>query len=110
MRTEKKISQTKYLLILYVIFFQFFISSCKDSNRETIAVGLSTSPITLDPRYATDAISYRITRLLYESLVDFDEEFHVKPQLADWQKISPTHYRFSLRKNLKEFHNGLPLT
>ena len=110
MRTEKKISQTKYLLILYVIFFQFFISSCKDSNRETIAVGLSTSPITLDPRYATDAISYRITRLLYESLVDFDEEFRVKPQLADWQKISPTHYRFSLRKNLKEFHNGSTLT
>ena len=100
MRTGKKTSEFKYLLILFILFFQFFISSCKDLDRDTIAIGLNASPITLDPRYATDAISYRLTRLLYKSLIDFDEEFHAKPELADWEKISPTHYRFTLREKL----------
>jgi len=110
MRTGKKTSEFKYLLILFILFFQFFISSCKDLDRDTIAIGLNASPITLDPRYATDAISYRLTRLLYKSLIDFDEEFHAKPELADWEKISPTHYRFTLREKLNEFHDGSLLT
>ena len=64
----------------------------------------------MDPRYATDAISYRITRLLYKSLVDFDEQFHAIPELAVWKKISPTHYRFTLVDALREFHDGSLLT
>ena len=110
MRTEKKILKTKFLLILFFLLSQFFINSCKYTDRNTIAIGLNASPITLDPRYATDAISYRLTRLLYKSLIDFDEEFHVKAELADWEKISPTHYRFTLRDKLNEFHDGSLLT
>ncbi|MEC7875910.1 MAG: ABC transporter substrate-binding protein [Pseudomonadota bacterium] len=110
MRTEKKILKTKSLLILFVLLSQFFINSCKDIDRNTIAIGLNTNPITLDPRYATDAISYRLIRLLYKSLIDFDEEFHAKPELADWEKISPIHYRFTLREKLNEFHDGSLLT
>ena len=110
MITEKKILKTKFLLILFFLLSQFFINSCKYTDRNTIAIGLNASPITLDPRYATDAISYRLTRLLYKSLIDFDEEFHVKAELADWEKISPTHYRFTLRDKLNEFHDGSLLT
>ena len=75
MRTGIKILEFKYLLILSILFFQFFISSCKDVDRDTIAIGLNANPITLDPRYATDAISYRLKRLLYKSLIDFDNKF-----------------------------------
>ena len=110
MKTRIKILKFKYLLILFILSLQFFISSCKDLDRDTIAIGLNASPITLDPRYATDAISYRLTRLLYKSLIDFNEEFHTKPELADWERISPTHYRFTLREKLNEFHNGSLLT
>ena len=110
MKTEKKILKTKFSLILFFLLSQFFINSCKYTDRNTIAIGLNASPITLDPRYATDAISYRLTRLLYKSLIDFDEEFHVKAELADWEKISPTHYRFTLRDKLNEFHDGSLLT
>ena len=110
MKTGMKILEIKYLLIFFILFSLFFISSCKDIERDSIAIGLNASPITLDPRYATDAISYRLTRLLYKSLIDFDEEFHAKPELADWKKISPIHYRFTLRKKLNKFHDGSLLT
>ena len=110
MRAENFFFKTNYLLIASILFFQFFINSCTKPDRDTIAIGLNTAPITLDPRYATDAISYRITRLLYKSLVDFDEQFHAIPELAVWEKISPTHYRFTLVDKLREFHDGSLLT
>ena len=86
------VSKTNIFLIILVLLIQFFIYGCKESDRNTIAMGLSASPINLDPRYVTDAISYRISRLIYMSLVDFNESFHVIPELATWEKLSPTHY------------------
>ena len=103
-------SKTNIFLIILVLLIQFFIYGCKESDRNTIAMGLSASPINLDPRYVTDAISYRISRLIYMSLVDFNESFHVIPELATWEKLSPTHYRFILGEKFREFHNGSLLT
>ena len=104
------VSKTNIFLIILVLLIQFFIYGCKESDRNTIAMGLNASPINLDPRYVTDAISYRISRLIYMSLVDFNESFHVIPELATWEKLSPTHYRFILGEKFREFHNGSLLT
>ena len=87
-----------------------FSVSCAKQNTDTIKFGLSTAPVTLDPRYATDAVSERINRLLYARLVDFDENYNMVPQLADWKILTPVHYRFSLGKNNRQFDNGDYLT
>lgn len=102
--TDKKI---KYY---FVCFLLIYFTSCADSNRNSIAFGLNTAPVTLDPRYATDAISYRITRLIYRSLIDFDEQFQVKSDLAIWKQIALDHYRFTLNDKGRVFHNGSRLT
>ncbi len=95
----------------FLLCFAFFIiTSCSDKPRESIAFGINTAPVTLDPRFTTDAISYRISRLLYRSLVDFDDSFQAIPDLANWQAISPNHYRFRLQDTGREFHNGTRLT
>jgi peptide/nickel transport system substrate-binding protein len=70
---------------------------------------LSSAPVTLDPRFATDATSARINRLLYESLVDFNEASEPIPELASWKLISPDHYRFTLKDD-RSFHDGRKLT
>ncbi|MEO6117680.1 MAG: ABC transporter substrate-binding protein [Methylotenera sp.] len=67
-------------------------------------------PLNLDPRYATDAASARVNRLIYQSLVDFNAQSKVVPSLASWVQISPTEYRFTLNKNRAWFHHHLPLT
>jgi peptide/nickel transport system substrate-binding protein len=72
-------------------------------------MGLSTAPVTLHPLYATDAVSERIDRLLYERLVDFDDHYRPVPALAEWEKLNPTRYRFILR-GTHHFHDGTPLT
>ena len=86
------------------------ITGCADSNRGSIAFGLNTAPVTLDPRFSTDAVSYRITRLIYKSLVDFDEQFQAVPDLASWEQLALDHYRFTLKNEHRSFHDGTYLT
>lgn len=100
----------KVLTLLILIVCSLVLSSCADSNRSSIAFGLNAAPVTLDPRFATDAVSYRITRLIYRSLVDFDEHFQVIPDLANWEQIELDHYRFTLSEDGREFHDGSRLT
>jgi peptide/nickel transport system substrate-binding protein len=86
------------------------VSGCKQQEVDAIRFGLSTAPVTLDPRFATDAVSHRINRLLYQRLVDFDENYHMVPVLADWEQLNPLHYRFTLIPAERRFHNGDRLT
>ncbi|QKI89280.1 ABC transporter substrate-binding protein [Thiomicrorhabdus xiamenensis] len=75
----------------------------------TIRMAVTGRPQMLDPRKATDALSSRVNRLLYRKLIDFNERFEPIPDLADWQKLSDTHYRFRLREQSR-FINGDLLT
>ncbi|MBI4006105.1 MAG: ABC transporter substrate-binding protein [Gammaproteobacteria bacterium] len=90
--------------------FLFLCSACTQQYDNAIRFGLSTAPVTLDPRYATDAVSHRINRLIYRRLVDFDENFHVVPSLANWEQLEPSLYRFTLGREGRRFHNGDYLT
>jgi len=75
-----------------------------------IRFGLASAPITLDPRFSTDAISSRINRLIYRQLIDFNEASQPIPSLATWQKLSPTHFRFRLLNKYRKFHDGSRLS
>jgi peptide/nickel transport system substrate-binding protein len=87
------------------------LTACnRQPQNDIIRFGLVSAPANLDPRYATDAISARINRLLYQRLVDFDEQVLPVPALARWEKLSPTHYRFHLKPGRAAFHDGSPLT
>jgi peptide/nickel transport system substrate-binding protein len=86
------------------------LAACSSPPDDMLRVGLASAPITLDPRFATDATSTRINRLLYVRLVDFDEQLQPKPSLATWEIISATHYRFRLNPQRAAFHNGSLLT
>ena len=81
-----------------------------DSSPDVIRFGLANAPINLDPRFATDAASARVNRLLYQRLVDFDASSQPIPALARWVQLSPTHYRFHLNPGRQPFHDGTILT
>jgi len=67
-------------------------------------------PTTLDPRFATDAASSRINRLIYQRLVEFDERVQPVGDIADWTRPEPKHFRFTLNDRAKPFQNGDPLS
>ncbi|MYA28605.1 MAG: ABC transporter substrate-binding protein [Nitrospira sp. SB0666_bin_27] len=86
------------------------VAACTGPASDAFRFGLAGAPANLDPRFATDATSARINRLLYDRLVDFNDTFEPVPALADWEQLSPTHYRFHLKTNEHPFHDGTMLT
>lgn len=92
------------------LVFILVLSACSDPPVTHIRIGLANAPVTLDPRFATDAVSERINRLLYRQLVDFDHQFSPVPSLARWDVISPVHYRFTLLNAGRSFTDGTRLT
>jgi len=103
-------------LALVIILISAIFSACSkpsghnEGAQRAIHIALAQAPLNLDPRFATDAASARINRLLYRSLIDFDEHSLPVPSLAGWQQISPVIYRFKLQQQGRVFHNGSSLT
>ena len=83
--------------------------SCERPPVDAIRLGIPTAPLSLDPRYASDAMSARLSRLLHASLVEFDAAAQAVPGLADWHMINATHYRFTLRGDAR-FSDGRGIT
>jgi peptide/nickel transport system substrate-binding protein len=75
------------------------------STKQAIYFAIAQAPLNLDPRYATDAASERVNRLLYQRLVEFDASAKPVPGLASWQDISPTVFRFILNNDEVVFHH-----
>jgi peptide/nickel transport system substrate-binding protein len=86
------------------------LASCDERAADgTLRIGLANAPRNLDPRFATDATSERINRLLYGRLVEFDDRSLPVPSLARWEQLSPTRYLFTLGDSGRLFSNGSPL-
>jgi peptide/nickel transport system substrate-binding protein len=105
----------KLLISSVVLIGMALLASCtgheSDIERvQPIRFALAQAPLNLDPRYATDAASERVNRLLYRSLVDFDAQSKPVPDLASWKQISPTQYRFTLLAKPANFHDGSKFT
>lgn len=101
------------LLIIFVALLGLLACGKTDAEKSQstpITFALAQMPLNLDPRYASDAASERVNRLLYQSLIDFDEQARPIAALADWQQLNARHYRFTLRKPLSKFHHGRTLT
>jgi len=71
---------------------------------------IETSPLALDPRFATDAISSRVDELVFDALVRADAHGQFVGDLAEsFERSSPTTLTFHLRPGL-HFSDGRPLT
>jgi peptide/nickel transport system substrate-binding protein len=66
--------------------------------------------LTLDPHSQNHATTNAIMMHSYEGLTRYDRDYKVEPALAtSWQQMSPTQWRFNLRKGVT-FFDGSPFT
>jgi peptide/nickel transport system substrate-binding protein len=66
--------------------------------------------LTFDPHSQNHATTNTMVMHVYEGLTRYDRNYKVEPSLAtEWKEISPTQWRFTLRKDVK-FHDGSPFT
>lgn len=84
---------------------------CTNSYRpgaDTLVVALESQPLTLDPRYATDATGIRVGSLLFSGLVRVGDNLEILPDAAESWEVRGRTFTFYLRRDLK-FHNGRPV-
>src|SRR5690348_16403379 len=75
-----------------------------------IQVDIETSPTSLDPRFATDAVSERLDELLFDPLVRIDSSGQSTCVLAESiERTSPIEIVFHLRRGI-HFSDGRELT
>lgn len=80
-----------------------------DGDRP-IEMLVASDPESLDPRYATDAVGLRTTRLVHAGLVRLDPgTLAPRPYVASrWRWLDPLTLRVELRRDVV-FHSGAPL-
>lgn len=79
-------------------------------HASEIRVGYTQDALTLDPANHRKRETETIIRNMYDGVLTRDAHMKVVPQLAEsYKQLSPTEYRFVLRKGVK-FHNGDTMT
>lgn len=81
------------------------------AKGDTLTVGVTQTPKTLDPQATSDAGSQNIDMQIYETLVTMDKDNNLVPMLAEkWEALpDKVSYKFHLKKGVK-FHNGETMT
>lgn len=79
-------------------------------SGDVIRVGLDVDPGTMDPRLANDSSASRVTEIVFDGLVELDENLVPQPALAEsWENPDELTYIFHLREDVT-FHDGEPFT
>ena len=80
------------------------------AEAKTFTWSASLDVLSMDPYSTNNSFTTSFINNVYEGLARFNDQLKIEPALAEsWQTVSPTVWRFKLRRNVK-FHNGEPFT
>lgn len=100
-------------LLLPLLLTLMLVAGCTNSDQfepGLLRVGVAQMPITLDPRFATDAASARVQEFIHRGLVRLDSSFDVEADLAEsWEHTETLLWRFRIRRGIS-FSDGSEVT
>ncbi len=115
-RSKLGATKTEGLLLRHAVALLCVSWACVSCSSEPAAppgyvvVGLENGPITLDPRFATDATAAQIGDVLFDGLTRLDSQSRRLPHLAaSWDTPDDRTYVFHLQVGFR-FADGQPLT
>ena len=77
---------------------------------QTVRIANQGDSLSMDPHSLNESLQLSVTSNVYEPLVGRNKDLSLAPALAtSWKQISPTVWRFELRKGV-QFHDGTPFT
>ncbi len=80
------------------------------AQATTVRIANQGDALSMDPHSLNESLQLSVTNNVYESLVGVNKDLQFEPALAtSWKQISPTVWRFELRKNVR-FHDDTPFT
>lgn len=100
------------VLVLIALIAGAAGASFGQSGKSILKMAMFSSPGgTFQPAFATDSYDFMITRLVFETLLQWGEDGQLQPNLAEKWSISKdgTVFTFVLRDGIK-WHDGMPLT
>jgi len=87
-----------------------FALAIAPAAAQTLRIGLSSEPTSVDPHYHVLAPNNALAAHIYDALVDTDEAQRLIPGLATaWKNDGANKWTFTLRRNAR-FSNGKPFT
>ena len=96
-----------------VVVLSFAIPGCLSrptSNPNIIVASVTSGPNNLDPRVGTDDTSQRVHQLIFDDLMEVDDQLRMTPRLAErLDHPDPLTFVASLRRGV-HFHDGHELT
>jgi peptide/nickel transport system substrate-binding protein len=104
----------KLFLLLFVVvmgvagYLKFSADDVKaqELKKNKVSIAMKADPKTLDPQKSIDTMSNKSITLIYDTLLDLDENLNLKPNLAEsWERLDDCNVVFHLKKGVK-FHNG----
>ncbi len=105
-------TKLKKLFIAGTSIITILACGCAQKRRAPgdVVFVIDSNPANLDPRYATDGVSQRIDRLIFNGLVVRDTQMILHGDLAEsWETPDARTYVFHLKRGIR-FHDGRPLT
>lgn len=96
--------------IYAILAASLLASSVLPAHSATLRFGAQGDVTSFDPYVIDETFSSGFLGNVYEGLVRRAADLSIEPALAEsWETLSPTHWRFHLRKGVK-FHDGSPFT
>lgn len=107
----KSILRVFFMTLVTLMGLAFAQTGAQCASRGgTLNVGVDQEAVGLDPNLVTAFSSFRRVELMYDTLVRYDDQGKLAPDLAaSWDIPDPTTYVFHLRHGVK-FHDGSELT
>lgn len=79
------------------------------ASPRPVRIALHSDPLSLDPHFKNEALTFSVLRNVYEGLTVIDANGGVQPALAvRWENPDDVRWRFVLRADAR-FHDGRPL-
>jgi peptide/nickel transport system substrate-binding protein len=96
--------------LLAVLLLALTVAGGADAARDTLVIGLSGIPDTMDPHLLWGTTWIPPYYALYDALTIIGDNNDAQPNLAvSWKRVDPTTWEFKLRDGVT-FHNGEPFT
>jgi peptide/nickel transport system substrate-binding protein len=107
---EMSVRQTLFAAAVVSIAAVTMTLAITPASAQTLRYANQGELKSLDPYTLKETTTIAHHAHVYEGLVTRDKDLKIVPALAEsWETLTPTHWRFHLRKNVK-FHNGDPFT
>ena len=94
-----KIKLFKFILII------IFLGPISVFSKEII-FGIPQNPQNINPLYARDAASEKITDLVYEKIFNFNDQYKLTSKFVSWKNINDLDFVFTAKSYSSNFSNG----